>query len=89
MRDLVDMVLLIHSGTLAKAKVAEAIRVTFDRRGTHVLPNLLPQPPKDWQKPYDALAKECGLSGAIDGAFAILDTYLSEGGIAETKLRES
>ena len=88
-RDLVDMVLLIHSGTLAKAKVAEAIRVTFDRRGTHVLPNLFPQPPKDWQKPYDALAKECGLSGGIGGAFAILDAYLSEGGIAETKLRES
>jgi len=88
-RDLVDMVLLIHSGTLAKAKVAEAIRVTFDRRGTHAVPNLLPQPPKDWQKPYDALAKECGLSGAIGGAFAILNTYLSEGGIAETKLRES
>ena len=88
-RDLVDMVLLIHSGTLAKAKVAEAIRVTFDRRGTHAVPNVLPQPPTDWQKPYDALAKECGLSGAIDSAFAILDTYLSEGGIVETKLRES
>jgi hypothetical protein len=53
------------------------------------VPNLLPQPPKDWQKPYDALAKECGLSGGIGGAFTILDTYLSEGGIAETKLRES
>ena len=88
-RDLVDMVLLIQSGTLAKAKVAEAIRVTFDRRGTHAVPNLLPQPPTDWQKPYDALAKECGLSGAIDEAFAILDAYLSEGGTVETKLRES
>ena len=45
-------------------------------------------PPADWQKPYDALAKECGLSGTIDDAFAILDTYLSEGGIVETKLTE-
>src|SRR6202789_4156103 len=34
-RDLVDMVLLIHSGTLVRAKVAEAIRLTFERRGTH------------------------------------------------------
>jgi hypothetical protein len=88
-RDLVDMVLLIQSGTMAKAKVAEAICVTFDRRGTHAVPDVLPQPPIDWQKPYDALAKECGLSGPIDGAFAILDTYLSEGGIVETKLRDS
>src|SRR5260370_6913498 len=46
-RDLVDMVLLIQSGTLAKAKFAEAIRVTFDRRGTHAVPTSLPQPPKD------------------------------------------
>jgi hypothetical protein len=87
-RDLVDMVLLIHSGTLAKAKVAEAIRVTFDRRRTHAVPNILPQPPTDWQKPYDSLAKECGLSGAVDEAFAILDRYLNEGGIVETKLTE-
>jgi hypothetical protein len=86
-RDLVDMVLLIHSGTLAKAKVAEAIRVTFDRRGTHAVPNILPQPPTDWQKPYDALAKECRLTGAVDEAFGTLDTYLGDG-IVETKLRE-
>jgi hypothetical protein len=79
-RDLVDMVLLIHSSTLASAKVAEAIRLTFERRGTHSVPNPLPQPPTDWQKPYDALAKECGLSGAIDSAFTILNAYLSEGG---------
>jgi hypothetical protein len=79
-RDLVDMVLLIHSGTLARAKVAEAIRVTFDRRGTHAVPNPLPQPPADWQKLYDALARECGLSGAMDSAFATLKAQLSEGG---------
>ena len=77
-RDLVDMVLLIHSGTLAKAKVAEAIRLTFDRRGTHALTKSLPKPPSDWKKPYDALAKECGLPGAVDGAFAILDVYLTD-----------
>jgi Nucleotidyl transferase AbiEii toxin, Type IV TA system len=88
-RDLVDMVLLIQSGTLARAKVAEAIRLTFDRRGTHAVPNPLPEPPTDWQKPYDVLAKECGLSRAIDGAFAILDTYLREAGIAETDPRNS
>src|SRR5260370_28373825 len=74
-RDLVDMVLLIHSGTLAKAKVAEAIRLTFDRRRTHAVPNPLPQPPTDWHNPYDALAKECGLSGALNNAFTIFNAY--------------
>src|SRR5271170_2295281 len=52
-RDLVDMVLLIRSTTLDHNKVTEAIRVTFDRRGTHAVPKLLPHPPTDWQKPYD------------------------------------
>ena len=88
-RDLVDMVLLIQSGTMGNNKVAEAVRITFDRRKTHGLPKVLLEPPRDWQKRYDALAKECGLSDAIDGAFAILDTYLSEGGIVEGKLRKS
>jgi hypothetical protein len=77
-RDLVDMVLLIQSGTLDKAQVGEAIRLTFDRRGTHTLPKTLPKPPSGWKKPYEALAKECGLSGTVEGAFAILDVYLRD-----------
>jgi hypothetical protein len=88
-RDLVDMVLLIQSGTLAKAKVAEAIRVTFDRRGTHGVPALLPPPPTDWQKPYASLAKDCRLTGTVEEAYGMLNTFLSEDGIVETKLRES
>ena len=58
-RDLVDMVLLIQSGTLVKSKVYEALRVTFDRRGTHAAPKVVAKPPADWKRPYDALAKEC------------------------------
>ena len=75
-RDLVDMVLLIQSGTLAKAKVAEAIPVTFERRKTHALPDALPAPPADWQKPYEALARECGLSGQVEDAFAVLRMFM-------------
>ena len=74
-RDLVDMVLLIQSGTLANDKVAEAIRVTFERRKTHALPNTLPVPPAEWQRPYQALALECGLSGLVENAFAVLRSF--------------
>src|SRR3984957_8111061 len=74
-RDLVDMILLIRSATLARNKVTEAIRVTFDRRGTHAMPNRLPQPPTDWQKPYQALALECGLSGLVEDAFTNLCAF--------------
>jgi len=41
-RDLVDMVLLIHSATLDRDRVTEAIRVTFERRKTHPLPKCAP-----------------------------------------------
>jgi hypothetical protein len=34
------------------------------------------------------LATECGLQGGMDEAFAILDRYLKESGIVETKLTE-
>jgi hypothetical protein len=74
-RDLIDMVLLIQSATLASNKVTEAIRVTFERRKTHAVPNTLPVPPAAWQKPYQALARECGLSGQVEDAFEILRTF--------------
>jgi hypothetical protein len=74
-RDLVDMVLLIQSATMDSNKVTEAIRVTFERRKTHALPNALAAPPPEWQKPYEALARECGLSGKAEGAFEILRTF--------------
>jgi Nucleotidyl transferase AbiEii toxin, Type IV TA system len=74
-RDLVDMALLIQSGTLDRNRVTEAIRVTFERRKTHPLPNVLPAPPAEWQKPYEALARECGLSGHAEDAFETLRRF--------------
>jgi hypothetical protein len=69
------MVLLIQSATLDRNRVIEAISVTFERRATHALPNVLAVPPADWQKPYDALARECGLSGQTEDAFEILRAF--------------
>src|SRR5271168_3643539 len=75
-RDRVDMVLLIQSATLDHDRVTEAIRITFDRRGTHSAPNVVPQPPADWQRPYGALARECNLSGQLEDAFASLREFM-------------
>ena len=75
-RDLVDMVLLIKSATLAHNKVTEAIRLTFERRETHSLPDTLPVPPAEWQNPYRALAHECDLSGQVEDAFAVLQMFM-------------
>ena len=74
-RDLVDMVLLIQSGNLDKGQVRKAISLTFDRRKRHSLPSALPAPPAEWQRPYQALALEGGLSGRDEDAFAAVRSY--------------
>jgi hypothetical protein len=46
-KDLVDLALLIGSGGLDKQRILEALRLTFERRGTHDLPASLVPPPAD------------------------------------------
>jgi hypothetical protein len=76
-RDLVDMVLLIRSGALNTAVIVEAVRRTFDRRGTHPVPTKLQPPPPDWDKPFQALAEECQLDLSVGMAFAELSQFMT------------
>jgi hypothetical protein len=72
---LVDLVLLIRSGTLDAARVVECVRQTFARRGTHPVPRTLEAPPESWTAPFEALADECSLAISADEAFADLARY--------------
>ncbi len=74
-RDLVDMVLLIHSGTLDATRVVDCVRWTFLRRDTHPVPLTLDAPPESWTVPFAALAEECFLAISADEAFADLARY--------------
>jgi hypothetical protein len=76
-KDLVDLTLLIGSGGLDKQRILDALRLTFERRGTHDLASLLP-PPADWQIPFQALAEECGLPTDVAAAFAGVQEFLEE-----------
>ncbi len=60
-KDLVDMVLLFDSGTMDRARLAENIKATFRRRGTHIAPASLPEPLASWNEPFGELAAECGM----------------------------
>jgi hypothetical protein len=51
-RDLVDMALLILSGTLQSERVVQALHATFDLRATHSAPKTLDPPPADWDAPF-------------------------------------
>lgn len=76
-RDLVDMVLLIRSGSLDQTKTVEALQITFDRRKTHSRPDVLSSPPADWARPFAGLAQECGLEIGLEDAFLAVKGYLS------------
>jgi hypothetical protein len=77
-KDLVDLALLIGSGGLDQQRILDALRLTFERRGTHDLPLELLPPPADWQVPFRALAQECGLSADIAAVFEGVQRYVRE-----------
>lgn len=71
-RDLVDMVLLIQSGTLESDRVVQALHATFGRRATHSIPEALTLPPEEWSAPFARLAAECSLELSVSEAFGIV-----------------
>jgi hypothetical protein len=77
-KDLVDLALLIGSGGLDEQKILDALRLTFERRGTHDLPAGLGPPPVDWQIPFQALAEECGLPTDVDAVFTGVREFLEK-----------
>lgn len=83
-RDMVDMLLLIRHGRLNRARVMEALCQTFDHRRTHPLPATIPSPPASWEKPFAAMANECGLSEKLNQACAVLAEFIHGLSAAET-----
>lgn len=75
-KDLVDLALLVEAGGLATERIQEAVRLTFQRRGTHVLPSVLLPPPADWKRRFEALAEECRLLRAMDAVFDRVRAYV-------------
>ena len=67
-RDLVDMVLLIHGG-LDVVRLVVALGKTFRHRRTHDIPGHLVPPPADWAGPFAGLAGDCGLATDIAAGF--------------------
>lgn len=68
-KDLVDMALLIGDSTLDQQRILNALRLTFERRATHTLPEVLEAPPAEWERPFQELAKGCGLPPDLDVVF--------------------
>jgi hypothetical protein len=74
-RDLVDLVLILEREAPATERVSAAVDATFRRRGTHPEPDLMPEPPSGWAKPFAALAAECGLDQTLSTAHRRVDNF--------------
>lgn len=61
-KDLVDLLLLIHDGLLPDHELLAVARHVFATRATHPLPAGIPDPPPAWQSEYPALATQAALS---------------------------
>jgi hypothetical protein len=76
-KDLVDLLLLIESGTLDFDRVGQCIDATFRRRDTHPVPSPLGGPPQAWAGPFAEMAGKCGLSQDLAAAFSRVAEFIS------------
>jgi hypothetical protein len=84
-KDLVDLVLLIERGAPDAGLVRAALLATFETRGTHPLPSVLPAPPPHWEAEFPTMAEEAGLSTTdYLAAFAIMNAFWDANRLGET-----
>lgn len=85
-KDLVDLVLLIERGLPDVDELRNALKLTFSTRGTHLLPDELPEPPEQWASDFPGMAAEAGISvkTVMDG-FLIMNSFWSTHSLADSK----
>ncbi|MGD9890388.1 MAG: nucleotidyl transferase AbiEii/AbiGii toxin family protein [Dehalococcoidia bacterium] len=80
-KDLIDLALIPTLFPFQAGRLQNALRETFDARGTHPVPSALPPPPAEWRAGYRRMAAEVGLdtelSVGYDEARAFLDPVLA------------
>ena len=81
-RDIIDILLITELGKIKSSYLLQALHSTFEAKGTHPLPNRLPDPPSSWASPFRKLAKELDLhwntlDKATEVAHLFLDPILS------------
>jgi hypothetical protein len=76
-KDLVDLLLLIESGTLDADRVGQCIEATFRRRDTHPVPSPLGAPPEAWAGPFGEMAGKCGLNQDLLAAFSGVAEFIT------------
>lgn len=74
-KDLVDLILLLKSKNRVTEAFQHVLHRVFSARNTHPLPAVLPEPPLIWQKPFAAMAGECGISKSLKDGFTKVSEF--------------
>lgn len=85
-KDLIDLILLLKSNNRAFEAFQHSLHRVFRARNTHLLPEILPEPPVSWHKPFAEMAVECGISQSLkDGFTKVSEFYNVLQGISKSK----
>lgn len=75
-RDLVDIALLIERGDLRPTETMAAARNVFEIRGTHDVPQVIPDPPGSWTDRYARLASDLDIQArSVPEAMVLLREF--------------
>jgi predicted nucleotidyltransferase component of viral defense system len=74
-KDLIDLILLLKSKNPVPEAFQHALQRVFRTRKTHPLPEVLPEPPMSWQKPFAEMAANCCISQSLKDGFAIVSEF--------------
>jgi hypothetical protein len=76
-KDLPDLALIATAGTVDAGRLRAALEQTFTFRGTHDVPQRLPNPPTVWKTPYVSIARADRLQWqTLDDATAAARAFL-------------
>lgn len=76
-KDLVDLALIAAFCEMTAHGLREALESVFRERSTHGLPASLPAAPKEWVRPYAALARGLDLPPTLDEGFAMAAGFIA------------
>lgn len=75
-KDLVDILLIATFGSLIAMELYDRLLQTFQGRGRQPLPNHLPEPPREWTRPYARLAKDVAAEPNLAAAYREAQEFL-------------
>lgn len=70
-KDLVDVDVIANTTVIDAAELREAVDATFERRGTHPVPPVLPPPPADWAPGWRRLAADVPVPDGLDAGYRL------------------